>query len=141
MKKAAPQYRQDSRAHGKSITVTTAKKSSWMKPDREFFKKNPRRSYRLRPLLPGELEHIAAHTGSNIPWTHVIIQQIEPGLRCRHPLPWPHFWDEFAHSETFLSLLWGELVSGAGVIPLDLMEKAREIDRAAAACAGAGVLQ
>jgi hypothetical protein len=137
MKKAAPQYQQSSRAHGK-FTPATAESSVWMKHDREFFRRNPRYSHHLRRLMPGELKHAHACSGCRTPWTHAIVRQLAPGHRVRFFLEWADLPDGFPHWETFFSLIWETRGRSS---TKSLMEKAREIDRAAAACAGAEVLQ
>lgn len=135
MKKAAPQYRQNGPSQGKD--------SAWMAHDRKFFRKHPRRSHRLRRLMPGELQHALtlAKPQDVRPWTHVVIRQLESGVRLRCFVEWPTLPDKFPHWETFFSLLWDAAMSGQGGSTRALMEQARHIDRITAANAGAGVLQ
>lgn len=140
MKKAAPQYQQSSPAQGK-FTPYTAESEVWMKHDREFFEENPRYSHHLRRLMPGELKHAQTHSGCRTPWTHVIVRQLAPGYRVRNFLEWADLPDGFPHWETFFSLIWEAIASGWVGNTKSLMEKAREIDQATAACAGAEVLQ
>lgn len=135
MKKSRPQYQQNGQSHGKD--------SAWMAHDRKFFRKHPRRSHHLRRLLRGELQHAHAHIPPHDarPWTHVVIRQLESGVRLRCFVEWPTLPDRFPHWETFFSLVWDAVMSGQGENTRELMEQARQIDRITAANTGAGVLQ
>jgi hypothetical protein len=64
--------------------VTTAP-TAWKEDDRRWFKNNPKRSHRLRPMFPQEPRGeppVAPHPHHEF---QVLVRQIEPGLRLRQP--------------------------------------------------------
>ena len=50
--------------------------------DRAYFEASPRRRYRLRPAVAGEFQQVGQM------FTHVLVEQIGPGLRARRPFNW-----------------------------------------------------
>jgi hypothetical protein len=56
--------------------------SLWKDDDRDWFKRNPKRSHRLRTPFPGELDEEAAKvpTGKAL---FMLVRQVEPGSRLR----------------------------------------------------------
>ncbi len=69
-----------------SLSANSANEERASNSDRRWFARNPHRTYRVRPSLPGEFPW---KRGSGIPatfasWT--LVKQIEPGVRIRRRL-------------------------------------------------------
>jgi hypothetical protein len=69
---------------GAPIALTTAD-TSWKRDDAAWFKANPHRSHRLRPMFPGEAPTLMREPAA-LPPRHehqVLVRQVEPGQRVR----------------------------------------------------------
>ena len=72
LKRLESEFYKKSKGHQSLLLCVGAE--PWQKVDAAFFRKNPRRSFRLRAARPDEATH-----GT----THVIVKQIRPGVRER----------------------------------------------------------
>jgi len=74
--------------HSKNASVNLSD-CSWKSEDAAWFKKNPKRSHRLRPLLQGEVDTFPPDLLKIVPPPNhefqVLIRQIEVGQRIRMP--------------------------------------------------------
>lgn len=59
---------------------------SWKRDDEQWFRRNPKRSHRARPLVDGEWPTLRASSAA-----FIIVRQLAPGVRARRPIilpPW-----------------------------------------------------
>ncbi len=85
-------------------------KCPWKVDDQRFFIANPKRSFRLRRIYPGEYGDLLDES-----MTHVLVRQLRPGLRDKRCLGCDRIGyslNDLPDKEAFLVLLWEELSSG-----------------------------
>jgi hypothetical protein len=70
-----------------TLSANFASEERASRSDRRWFARNPHRTYRVRPSLPGEFpwERDDGIPATFTSWT--LVKQIEPGLRIRLALP------------------------------------------------------
>lgn len=94
----------------------------WSKDDRRWFAANPRRSFRLRRLYPGEFG------GWPVVETYVIVCQRAPGWRERRPVDdnvGGELLDSMGDSQELeLQVLWRHIVAGGGFLPQESLSAA-----------------
>lgn len=110
----------------------------WKVDDQRFFIANPKRSFRLRRIYPGEYGDLLDES-----MTHVLVRQLRPGLRDKRCFGCDRIGyslDDLPDKEAFLVLLWEELSSGRIETPLsrlhELFDQAVAIEHGAVTFGG-----
>ena len=74
-------YCSDVARQGGPVCISFGDDTPWSRDDAAWFREHPHRSFRLRPVIPGEVPTAAAKSGAS--QTHVLVRQMAPGYRDR----------------------------------------------------------
>ena len=111
-----------SQAKGCHLIVDLFPGSQWKTDDRDWFAANPKRSHRLRRMFAGEWP-----PGTGDGMTHVLIKQLEPGMRVRVLATSPDHGavlDECPDHEGLIAELWRRIDAG---VEFNLCDVLREV--------------
>ena len=88
-------YKQNRHSGSNTATVTlhmdnstrsvSSHNHAWAREDREFFKRNPHRQFRIRDLFPGEFEDLVESPPQGL-LTRVIVRRVSKIVRIRYPV-------------------------------------------------------